>query len=151
MRRDFLLLAEMIEAAERAAELARGVTVDQLQADRQRREALLWNFTVLGEARAQLSDEVKERFPDIPWRQSARPRNRIVHGYWSIDMEVVHTTATDQLPSFTASLREALATLTAEEDEARHSDVRGAVSEPAGDGHADATAGEEVSGASEPQ
>jgi uncharacterized protein with HEPN domain len=50
MRRDLLLLGEMIEAADRAAQLAGGVTAEELAADRQRSEALLWNFTVLGEA-----------------------------------------------------------------------------------------------------
>jgi uncharacterized protein with HEPN domain len=72
---------------------------------------LLWNFTVLGEAAGQVSEEVKERFPDIAWQQPQRLRNRIVHGYWSIDLAVLHTTATDQLPRFASSLRRALLTL----------------------------------------
>src|SRR5262252_3334104 len=112
MRRDILLLTEMIDAAEQAQQLASGVNVSQLEADRQRRDALLWNFTVLGEAAAQLSDEVKARFPDIAWQQPARLRNRIVHGYWSIDLEVLHTTATEQLPAFASGLRSVLSTLT---------------------------------------
>jgi uncharacterized protein with HEPN domain len=58
MQRDILLLAEMIDAAEQAQHLVDGVTVEQLEADRQRRDALLWNFTVLGEAAGQLSGEV---------------------------------------------------------------------------------------------
>ena len=66
---------------------------------------------MLGEAAAQLSAEVKARFPDIAWQQPARLRNRIVHGYWSIDLEVLHTTATEQLPGFTADLRTVLKTL----------------------------------------
>jgi uncharacterized protein with HEPN domain len=111
MRRDILLLTEMIDAAEQAQQLASGVTVSQLGADRQRRDALLWNFTVLGEAAGQLSDEVKARFPDIAWQQPARLRNRIIHGYWSIDLEVLHTTATEQLPAFTAGLRQVLGAL----------------------------------------
>ena len=65
MRRDVLLLTEMIDAAEQAQQLASRVTISQLEADRQRRDALLWNFTVLGEAAGQLSDEVRARFPDI--------------------------------------------------------------------------------------
>ena len=72
------------------------------------------NFTVLGEAAAQLDAEVKERFPEIPWARPARLRNRIVHGYWSIDLEIVHTTASDLLPQFTEQLRKALAALEAE-------------------------------------
>jgi hypothetical protein len=66
MRRDQLLLGEMIEAADRAHQLTGGISVEELQADRLRAESLLWNFTVLSEAAAQLSDELKARFPDVP-------------------------------------------------------------------------------------
>src|SRR5664279_1471668 len=111
MRRDVLLLEEMIEAAGQAVELVEGVTVEDLAADRIRRDALLWNFAVLGEAAAQLSAELKQEFADVAWRQPARLRNRIVHGYWSIDLDVVHATAQEQLPGFTADLRRVLAAL----------------------------------------
>ncbi len=83
-----------------------------MEADRQRRDALLWNFTVLGEAAGQLSTQVKDQFPDMPWQQPTRLRNRIVHGYWSIDLEVLHTTASEQLPAFTANLRTVLSSVT---------------------------------------
>jgi uncharacterized protein with HEPN domain len=112
MQRDILLVTEMIDAAEQAQQLAAGVTASQLETDRQRRDALLWNFTVLGEAAGQLSADLKDQFPDIVWQQPVRLRNRIVHGYWSIDLEVLHTTATEQLPAFTADLRNVLNTLT---------------------------------------
>ena len=114
MQRDILLLTEMIDAAGQAQHLTANVTVSELESDRQRGDALLWNFTVLGEAAGQLSAELKDRFPDIPWQQPMRLRNRIVHGYWSIDLEVLHTTATEQLPAFTASLRTALESLSDE-------------------------------------
>jgi uncharacterized protein with HEPN domain len=53
----------------------------------------------------QLSSELKERFADVMWQQPTRLRNRIVHGYWSIDMEILHTTATEHLPAFADDLR----------------------------------------------
>ena len=114
MRRDELLLGEMIEAADRAHQLTAGITVEELQADRLRTESLLWNFTVLGEAAARLSDELKARFPDVPWQQPARLRNRIVHGYWSIDLEILHTTAAAQLPGYATELRNVSKALKAE-------------------------------------
>ncbi len=115
MRREVLLVGEMIEAAEQARSLVAGTDLAAVSADRQRRDALLWNFTVLGEAAAQLGDEVKARFPDVEWTQPARLRNRIVHGYWSIDVEILHTTATDLLPGFVEQLRRVLAELEAGE------------------------------------
>jgi hypothetical protein len=69
MRPDVLLITEMIDAADQARRLADGITAGELEQDRQRRDALLWNFTVLGEAAGRLSDETKARFPDVRWQQ----------------------------------------------------------------------------------
>lgn len=120
MRRELLLIGQMIEAAEQARALVAGIERAELEADRQRRDALLWNFTVLGEAATQLDGEVKARFAEIPWAQPARLRNRVVHGYWSIDLEVLHTTAVDLLPAFVDQLRGVLAVL---ETDKLHDDV----------------------------
>ncbi len=111
MRRDALLLGEMIEAADQAQKLTDGITTGGLEADRQRRDALLWNFTVFGEAASQLSEEITKQFPDIAWKQPVRLRNRIVHGYWSVDLEILHTAAREQLPQFAADLRRVLASV----------------------------------------
>ena len=95
----------MIDVVEQILQLTDGVTEDQLHADRVRRDALLWNFTVLGEAAAQLPAEIQAQHPNVEWHQPSRLRNRIVHGYWSIDIAVLLTTATDQLPAFLDELR----------------------------------------------
>lgn len=60
---------------------------------------------------AGLSADLNAPFPNIAWQQPSRLRNRIVHGYWSIDLEVLRTTATDQLPAFTGDPRRVLAPL----------------------------------------
>lgn len=111
MQRDLLLLREMIDAAEQARTLVAGRTVSEVESDRLRRDALLWNFTVLGEAATLVSDETKSRFPAVPWRYPARLRNRVVHGYWSVDVGVLHTTATEQLGEFVRMLADAAAEL----------------------------------------
>jgi len=85
MRRDLLLIAEMIDSATRAQELVDDLDLTALMADRTRRDALLWNFTVLGEAAAQLEQATRDAFPEIPWqrpialRNPARPDRRAGH------------------------------------------------------------------------
>ena len=59
-QREVLLLAEMIDAAEEAIRLVTGNDAQSIAADRQRQDALLWNFTVMGEAASQLPESVKE-------------------------------------------------------------------------------------------
>ena len=107
-RREALLLAEMIDAAEQAHRLVSGRDVDTLEADRQLRDALLWNFTVLGEAAAQVPDEIKKAHPSVNWARPSQLRTRIVHGYWSIDLEILHATASDDLPVFVTQLKAVL-------------------------------------------
>ncbi len=109
MRPEVLLLGEMIDAAEQAQSLVAGVDLQELEVDRLRRDALLWNFTVLGEASTQLDEAFKSQFPNVDWARPAQLRNRIVHGYWSVDLEILHTTATDLLPSYVEELRKVLA------------------------------------------
>jgi len=115
MRRDLLVLGEMIEAATQAVSLTQDTDLETLEGDRRRGDALLWNFTVLGEAAAQLEDAIKARFSEVPWSQPSRLRNRIVHGYWTVDFEILHNTATNLLPGFIEQLKAVLDVLEAEE------------------------------------
>lgn len=97
MRRELLLLREMIDAAARIREIIGDLDVENLRADRLRRDAVLWNYTVLGEASSHMPDDLKEEYPSIPWAQPTRLRNRIVHGYWDVDLQILHDTATEDL------------------------------------------------------
>jgi len=106
MRPDRLALAEIMDAAEQIIALTAGMSVADIESDRTVRDALLWNFTVLGEAVAQVSDETKAAAPDVEWREPGRIRNRIVHGYWSADLEVLLATARADIPRFLASVVE---------------------------------------------
>ena len=110
-RRELLQIGEMIDAAEQAQSLVSGRTVEAIVADRQVRDALLWNFTVLGEAAAQLPEEFKKAHPSVNWARPSQLRNRIVHGYWSIDLEILHTTASHDLSTFVAELKVVVATI----------------------------------------
>lgn len=89
--------------------------MDDFESDRDRRDALLWNFTVLGEAVGQLSDATKDAHPGIGWMAPVRMRNRIVHGYWSIDLDVLVTTAADDLPGFADGVRAVLAQVSSDD------------------------------------
>ncbi|MCB0195603.1 MAG: DUF86 domain-containing protein [Anaerolineae bacterium] len=52
----------------------------------------------IGEAVKHISQELKERYPDVDWVGPARMRDRTAHGYWSINYNVVWHTATKEIP-----------------------------------------------------
>lgn len=85
-----------------------------------RRSALLWHFTALGEAASQVPSETKNAEPGLAWRAATRMRNRIVHGYWDLDVETLVATACDDLPQMIVQLEHLIAVLD-EDDDADHS------------------------------
>lgn len=91
--------------------LTTGATVASQDQDRDRREALLWSFTVLGEASGQLDGDVKSQYPQVRWQAAIALRNRIVHGYWQISTAILLATAQDDIPTFLAAVREVEASL----------------------------------------
>ena len=111
MRRELLLLREMRDAAAAIWDVVGDRNAEQIEADPLRRSALLWHFTVLGEAASQVPAETQDSHPQVAWRAATRLRNRIVHGYWDIDVETLVSTAADDLPEMIGQLEDAIATL----------------------------------------
>jgi uncharacterized protein with HEPN domain len=111
MRREVLLLAEILDAAERILDLAAHQTVESLDDDRTRREALLWSFTVLGEACGQLDEAFRSEHEGVPWQEARDLRNRIVHGYWQVSTRILIATAQDDIPGFVAGVRTVVASM----------------------------------------
>ena len=70
--------------------------------------ALVRLVEIVGEAAARVSPEAQERFPSIPWQQARGMRNRLVHGYDTVDLAVLWDTIQDDLPALIVQLREAL-------------------------------------------
>lgn len=105
MPRDALLLDEMIEACRRIVSLTAKLNPELPDTHRDLIDALLWNFTVLGEASGQVSDDLKNAHPELPWADPVRLRNRIVHGYWSVEIDVLVSTARSDVPGLLAGLR----------------------------------------------
>jgi uncharacterized protein with HEPN domain len=99
MRREALLLDEIIGAAQRATDIATRLSVGDLADNLDARDAVLWNLTVIGEAVNQLPEGPRAKCPEVPWSQPMRLRNRIVHGYWSVDLDVIHAVALGDLPA----------------------------------------------------
>lgn len=98
----------MLEAAEEAVSFARGQQRESLQNDRKLTLALLKCIEVVGEAAARISEPTKAEYPGIPWLDIIGMRNRLVHTYFEIDLNLVWDTVTRDLPPLVAELRRIL-------------------------------------------
>ncbi|OUZ09246.1 hypothetical protein BHE97_10980 [Aeromicrobium sp. PE09-221] len=104
MRRELLLVREMRDPAVTIIDLVGDRNAEEIRGEALRRSALLWHFTVLGEAASQVTGELRDSHPCVAWRAAARLRNGIVHGYWNIDVDTLVATAVDDLPQMVKDL-----------------------------------------------
>ena len=62
----------------------------------------------MGEATKHIPDSFKTKYQEIPWRDMAGMRDRLVHGYFTVDLEIVWHTVTDEFPQILPFIEKAL-------------------------------------------
>ena len=102
---DQIRVQHMIDAAESAAQFLDGRQRRELDSDRMLLFAVVRAIEIIGEAAGRVSIETRETMPEIPWGAIIAMRNRLIHGYFDIDTEVVWKTVTEELPALLGQLR----------------------------------------------
>lgn len=67
--------------------------------DRKTVSAAIRNLEVIGEAARNIPDEIKEKYPDIPWKNIVGMRDKLTHEYFGVDIDVVWKTVQNDLPA----------------------------------------------------
>ena len=96
-RNDTVLLTDMLDYARRAASAIGGRSREDLDADPVLVGALERFVEVIGEAANRLSEETRETMPGVPWHEIIAMRNRLVHGYFAVDLDILWTVVHDDL------------------------------------------------------
>lgn len=77
--------------------------------------AIVRALEVVGEAAKRVPEDVRRRFPDVPWRRMAAMRDRLVHDDFGVDPEIVRRTVEEDLPPLLVRLEEILVRIDREE------------------------------------
>jgi uncharacterized protein with HEPN domain len=109
-----LYLEDILQSITRILNWTQGMTLEQFQADELVRDAVLHNLEIMGEAVKGLSDEITVANPNIPWRVIGDFRNRIAHGYFSVDLGIVWNVIQIRLPDLRDGIAHILAGRNAE-------------------------------------
>jgi uncharacterized protein with HEPN domain len=98
----------MLDAARAALSFTSDRTRDDLSEDLMLQFALVRALEIIGEAAARISEPTRTGHPEIPWTAIVGMRNRLVHGYFDVDLEIVWRTATESLPPLILTLESLL-------------------------------------------
>lgn len=104
-------IQDIHDAISRVAEFIAGQDYGQFEKDAKTTYAVVRALEILGEAAKAIPDPVRRRYPSVPWRQMVGMRDKLIHQYFGVNLEVVWKTATEDLPDLvpliTQILREA--------------------------------------------
>jgi uncharacterized protein with HEPN domain len=101
---DNVRLRHLIESATTAIRFIDGRRRSDLDDDEMLRLALTKLVEIVGEAAKQVTPETRAAYPAVPWTAAARMRDRLVHHYFDIDLDVLWSTVTRDLPDLLARL-----------------------------------------------
>ncbi|MFH1716266.1 MAG: DUF86 domain-containing protein [Planctomycetota bacterium] len=105
-REDKVRLQHMLDAAVEIRQYLESSTREDLDHDRKLVHSLVRLLEIIGEAASQVSEELRDSAPQIPWAVIIGMRNRLVHAYFSINLDVIWSTSTEDIPSLVTELRE---------------------------------------------
>lgn len=100
-------LQHMLDAAEQSCSYVQGWSKEGFLADRRTQQAVILNLIILGEAATKLLKDhgpFVDRYPEVPWRSIKGMRNRIAHGYFDVNLDVVWETLQTALPELLSRL-----------------------------------------------
>ncbi len=106
--RDVIYLGDILDAIRRIEGYTAGVKKKEFIEHLMMQDAVMRQIEIIGEASNSVSDEFQEKHPELPWFQMRGIRNKIVHDYRGINLQVIWETVKNDLPALKKQVEEIL-------------------------------------------
>src|SRR3989338_5581940 len=114
MKEDSVYLNHILEAINNIFEDTNGFIEEQFLANRTIKQAVTRNIEVIGEAVKLVSENIRNKNPDVPWQKIARTRDMLIHHYFDVDDKELWKIVIDDLPALKISIIKILKLLQSE-------------------------------------
>jgi len=99
MKRDYnLFLDDIVESIRHIEDFIYGFTYERFCKDEKTLSAVIRKLEVIGEASKQIPQSFKDQYPDLPWTEMARMRDKLIHGYFGVNPEIIWRVIRERLP-----------------------------------------------------
>jgi len=100
MKKDRVYLRHISDAISNIKKFMEGVTKEKFFENIEKQYAVLRGLEIIGEAEKNLSKELKKKHQKVPWRDIAGMRDKLIHEYFGVNLELVWKTIKKELPEF---------------------------------------------------
>ncbi|MCM8776866.1 MAG: DUF86 domain-containing protein [Candidatus Omnitrophica bacterium] len=97
-RTDREFLCDILEASTRIKSYINSLSYNEFLANIEKQDAVIRNIEIIGEATKNLSDEFKNKYKEIEWKKISGMRDKIIHFYFGVNLEIVWKVAKDEVP-----------------------------------------------------
>ncbi|HMB19823.1 MAG TPA: DUF86 domain-containing protein [Spirochaetota bacterium] len=85
-------------------EFSSGLTYEEFSADNKTIYAIIRSFEIIGEAVKNIDPEIRDKYPDIPWKRIAGMRDKLIHEYFGVSISILWKTIQDRVPELEKKL-----------------------------------------------
>lgn len=110
MMDDLVRLKHILDACTEALSYTRGLDKSDIAASRPLQHSLVRCIEVIGEAASKITPEFRAAHESLPWQDMVRMRNRLIHAYHDVDLDIVWSTVTAELPKVAREVKTLLGT-----------------------------------------
>jgi uncharacterized protein with HEPN domain len=108
-KRDHLdYLQNILSMIDKVEQFTADLSLEEFEENEMVHFAVIRAIEVMGEAAKHLPPEVRRKYPEVPWNRMAGMRDRIIHGYFGVDLHIVWETATRSIPTLRPRISEIL-------------------------------------------
>ncbi len=107
-RDDTVCIKHVLDAARKAVEFSKGRNRRDLDSDEKLALSLVHLLEIIGEAASGVSEDYRKEHPGVPWKNMIGLRNRLIHGYFDVNYDIVWDTVVSDLPPLITEMEKLL-------------------------------------------
>ena len=109
MKRDYsLYIKDILDCIERIEEFIGDMNFDQFLQDDKTSSAVVRKLEIIGEATKNIPKSITQKYDEVPWKEMARMRDKIIHFYFGVDYEIVWNVIKERLPEIKPTILQIL-------------------------------------------